>query len=483
MICCRALRHGLQGVSMDFPVFHLDFLGNRMLIAVIAVVHVFINHSLAVGAMPLVTAMEFWGHRRGDERWDRLAYRILTVCFVITTTLGALTGVGIWLSTSLVNPYAIGSLIRVFFWAWFAEWLVFVAEVVFIMIYYLTWKKMQDRKSAHIAIGAVLSFFSWVTMAIITAILGFMMSPGAWTARETFFSGVFNPIYLPQLAFRTPVAMVAAGWLALFLAFFFTHRDRDLRGKSVRLISVWSLAWLPAAAAGALWYWRVIPEWMEVNVPVALGTQKFAAWHDQLLVVLAVMAATVFIAAVVGALVPGKMPRVAMLVPFAATLVLLGSFERVREFIRKPYVIGDYMYANGLRVADYPLYKEEGVLRHATYTSVRTVTDDNGVEAGGEVFKLTCTRCHTATGVNAVTDRLRDMYGNGPWDRETVKYSLIGMHTARPFMPPFPGTEREAGALADYLLDLRAVKRPVIGAQDGGVVIPTEPRAGVEGGV
>jgi len=99
---------------MDFPVFHLDFLGNRMLIAMIAVMHVFINHSLAVGAMPLVTVMEWWGHRRNDKRWDLLAYRVLTVCFIITTTLGALTGVGIWFSTSLVNPYAIGSLIRVF---------------------------------------------------------------------------------------------------------------------------------------------------------------------------------------------------------------------------------------------------------------------------------------------------------------------------------------------------------------------------------
>jgi len=468
---------------MDFPVFHLDFLGNRMLIALIAVFHVFINHSLAVGAMPLVTAMEFWGYRRGDERWDKLAYRILAVCFVITTTLGALTGVGIWLSTSLVNPYAIGSLIRVFFWAWFVEWLVFVAEVVFIMIYYLTWKRMQERKAAHIAVGAVLSFFSWVTMAIITAILGFMMDPGSWTARETFVSGVFNPIYLPQLAFRTPVAMIAAGWLALFLAFFFTRRDRDLRSQAVRLISLWSLAWLPLAAAGALWYWRVIPEWMEANVPIALGTQKFSAWYDQLLVALGVMAAAVTIVAVVGALVPKRVPRAALLVPFAMTLVLLGSFERVREFIRKPYVIGDYMYANGLRVADYPLYKEEGVLRHATYTSVRAVTDDNTVEAGAEVFRLTCTRCHTASGINAVTDRLRDMYGNGPWDRETVKYYLIGMHTARPFMPPFPGTEREAGALADYLLDLRARSRPLIGAQDEGVVIPAELDTAAEGGV
>ena len=38
---------------MDFPLFYLDFIGNRMLIAIVAVVHVLINHPLAVGAYPL----------------------------------------------------------------------------------------------------------------------------------------------------------------------------------------------------------------------------------------------------------------------------------------------------------------------------------------------------------------------------------------------------------------------------------------------
>jgi len=466
---------------MDFPVFHLDFLGNRMLIAMIAVLHVMINHSLAVGAMPLVAALEWWGHRKGDERWDRLAYRILTVSFVITTTVGALTGVGIWLSTSLVNPYAIGSLIRVFFWAWFIEWLVFVTEVVCIMAYYLSWKKMNDRKRAHIALGAGLAFASWVTMAIITAILGFMMDPGSWMSKESFMSGVFNPIYLPQLAFRTPVAMVAAGCFALFLTFFFTRADRDLRAGAVRWLSVWTLAWLPLAAAGALWYWKVIPAWMTANVPVALGTQKFASWYTDLVVTLAVMVVLVLLVGLAGLAVPRSVPRVAMLVPFAATMLLLGSFERVREFIRKPYVIGEFMYANGIRVDDYPLLKEEGVLRHATYTSVREISDSNRVTAGREVFRLTCTRCHTATGVNSVNDRLRELYGSGEWDRETVKYYVLGMHTARPYMPPFPGTDREAGVLADYLVDLREHRRPIPGAQEVGVVVPEAlPESGTE---
>ena len=464
---------------MDFPVFHLDFLGNRMLIAVIAVLHVWINHSLAVGAMPLITAIEWWGHRTGDERWDRLALRILTVCFVVTTTLGALTGVGIWLSTSLVNPYAIGSLIRVFFWAWFIEWLVFVTEVLCIMLYYLSWKPMAHRKAAHIGVGVALSIASWVTMAIITAILGFMMDPGSWIERTSFLSGVFNPVYLPQLAFRTPVAMIAAGWLALFLAYFFTRSDSELRCSSVRFISIWSLAWLPAAVAGALWYWKVIPVWMTDNVPIALGTQRFVTWYDQLLVVLAAMVVAVVLTALAGVLLPRRIPRLALLVPFALTLVLLGSFERVREFIRKPYVIGEYMYANGVRVADLPLLKEEGVLRHATYARVRSL--DDAVGAGAEVFRLTCTRCHTVSGINSVTDRLTDMYGPADWDRDTVKYYVLGMHAARPFMPPFPGTDREAGVLADFLLDLQRSHRPVLGAQDVGIEIAEPEAAGAAG--
>ncbi len=54
---------------MDFPIFHLDIFGNRGLVATIAVLHVLVNHSLAVGMMPLVACMEWYGHKRQDPRW------------------------------------------------------------------------------------------------------------------------------------------------------------------------------------------------------------------------------------------------------------------------------------------------------------------------------------------------------------------------------------------------------------------------------
>lgn len=461
---------------MDFPIFHIDFFGNRFLIAVIAIVHVFINHSLAVGAMPLVAALEWWGHRNGRPEWDGLAYRILFVCFVVTTTVGALTGVGIWLSTSLVNPYAIGSLIRVFFWAWLSEWAVFVLEVVFIMIYFLTWKRMTGAlKGRHVAIGGALAAFSWATMAIVTAILGFMMSPGSWMASRSFLSGVFNPIYLPQLAFRTPTAMLAAGLFALFLTFFFTRRDPDLRARAVRWLSAWVLVWLPLAAGGSLWYRAVVPTWMWDNLPVAMTTQDLTAWQGLMGWTLVAAVVVAGVVALWGVAAPRTLPRVALVLPFLGCLLLLGTFERVREFIRKPYVIAEYMYANGIRVDDYPLLAEEGILAHATYVSTREVTDDNGVEAGREVFRIACTRCHTTSGLNGLTTRLENMYGADPWSRDTVKAYVLGMHNTRPFMPPFPGTDAEAGALADYLLHLQQNRDALFGAQTVGVELSPRP--------
>ncbi len=456
---------------MDFPVFHLDFFGNRLLIAAVAVFHVFLNHPLAVGAMPLVTALEWWGMRRGDEAWDQLARRVLLVCFILTTSVGALSGVGIWVSTSLVNPAAIGSLIRVFFWAWFFEWLVFVAEVVLIMAYTLTWEPMKDRKGAHVALGVALSVFSWVTMAVITAILGFMMEPGSWLRSKAFLSGVFNPLYLPQLAFRTPLAMVTAATFVLFLVVLFARSDRDLRGRAVRFVSLWTLAWLPVAALGSAWYWRVVPEWARANLPVALTTQDFTRWHRAVGVALAVMVVAVLLQALVGAARPTAVPRALLVVPFVVSLLTLATFERVREFIRKPWVIGGYLYANGLRAEEYPLLEEEGVLAHSAYVSVREVEPATRLEAGREVFRVACTRCHTTTGVNGILRRLEVMYGAGPWDRDTVKAYLASMHRARPFMPPAPGSDAELGALADYLLDLRRLPLAVDGAQATGVTV------------
>lgn len=455
---------------MDLPVFHLDFLNDRVLIAIIAILHVVVNHSMAVGGIPLVAFLERRAYLREDAAWDDVARRTLALFFAVTTTVGALTGVGIWFSAALVNPYAIGSLLRVFFWTWFTEWLVFVTEVVLILAYYLTWKSWTGpRKRAHVRLGFVLSGASWVTMALIVSILGFMMDPGSWRSDRTLFHGMFNPVYLPQLAFRTPLAMTMAGAFGLVTVPWTTERGSALRERAVRTMSRWLLVWILPCLAGGAWYAHAVPAAMRANLPVALVTQALEPWARSALVVLVVAVLLIALVAAVGAR-GGRLAGWALVTPAILTIALVGTFERVREFIRKPYVIADYMYSNGFRKGDYPLLHRDGLLALATYTSVRKITPENEVEAGRQVFLLACTRCHTADGVNGIRGTLERLYGDAPWDRDSIAAYVGALNTTRPFMPPFPGSDAERDALAAYLVSLQFRHDSIEGAQTEGVV-------------
>jgi Cytochrome C oxidase, cbb3-type, subunit III len=466
---------------MDFPLFHLDWLNDRMLIAVIAILHVLINHGLAVGFIPYITLLEQQGVTRSapDEitnmEWDNLVYRKMKVAFIITTTVGAMTGVGIWLSASLISPTSIGSLIRVFYWAWFVEWLVFVTEVVLILIYFLTWKqanKTLKGKLRHIRFGWFLAVFSWITMAIIVSILGFMMDPGNWHENPSLLNGFTNPIYLPQLLFRTPTAMVVAGIFGMLLSTLFTRKNRELRAVFLRKGAKWLLFWLPASILGAIYYYQAIPEAMTDNMSTAVGTMEFQLYYDTLKYVIIGSASLLVLLIAFTLWKPKKVRGIMVLIPCVIAFGFLGIFERVREFIRKPYVIGGYMYSNLLLEKDYPLYKRDGILPYATYTSVSEITEKNKVEAGKNVFMLTCSRCHTTHGVNSVVYVFKRMYGEKePLRGSNMAAYISGMHNGRTYMPPFPGNQEELDALGAYIEHISKTHETIEGAQTDGIVV------------
>jgi hypothetical protein len=478
---------------MDFPIFHLDFMGNRMLIAIIAILHVLINHALAVGFIPLVTILEYLGFRQrktdpeAAARWDELARKMMFIGFIITTSLGALTGVGIWFSASLVNPDAIGSLIRVFYGAWFSEWIIFMLEVIFIMYFFLRWKSSNQSyqsKKRHVIFGAFLSLFSWLTMAIIVGILGFMMDPGNWLSDKTFISGFSNPLYIPQLYFRTPLAMMMGGAFGLLLILIFLKKGDEIRQKAISFTSLWLLIWSPVMLVGALLYRSAIPAAMLGNLPTAVGTMAFSKWYDSLLIIIFTAVFISILIALWGFLKPRMLPRAALIFPLVALFIFLGSFERIREFIRKPFIIGEYMYANGLRVDDYPLYKKNGVLPYATYVDTHRVTEDNRLDAGRNVFMITCSRCHTASpaGLNSVVTKFRNRMGPGvPLSLEAITQYIPKMHKVWYYMPPFPGNDAELNALAAFIMDLDKSPRFIPGVQQNGIPIPPDRRQSKNG--
>lgn len=63
------------------------------------------------------------------------------------------------------------------------------------------------------------------------------------------------------------------------------------------------------------------------------------------------------------------------------------------------------------------------------------------------------------------------MFGNQPRDEEfkrNLTYYIKNIHLARPYMPPFPGTEEEAIALSEYLANLKSSPETLHGDQSEG---------------
>jgi mono/diheme cytochrome c family protein len=461
---------------MDFPLMFIDSIaGGRLIIGLIASLHVLINHPLAVGVYPILTYIEWWAFKNNNKRLDDVAYNITFVVFIVTTTVGALTGVGIWVTTALFAPFAIGSLLRVFFWGWLAEWLVFISEVILIMWWFLAWKSSDHSdaaKTKHIKIGMALSIMSWLTMALIVTVLGFMMKPGDWNQTRAFWDAMTNPLYLPQLGFRTFFSLMTGAVFIWFASFFFTKNDVATRHWLIFRLSFVTLFSLFMTLGFGVWYWSRIPDVMQANSSVALLTQAFMGWHSQFYWLLVITIIGFLTVSLGGIFFTKRIPRYALLIPTFMGIWLLGHFERSREFMRKPWVIGEYLYSNGIRKDELAFFQEKGILPYATYVSHREVTVDNKIEAGKDVFMLACSRCHSTIGVNGVVNKFNLLYGDKDWNPEAMVAFIRSMHASRTFMPPFPGNNSELEALVAYLTNIKDTKTPLVGAQTRGASLP-----------
>lgn len=447
----------------DYPIFEMALIGHRLLFAIDAIIHVLISHGAAVGGSIIVCYLEYLAIKRNDKALDELAYKLLFVFFVAATSIGALTGIGIWIHANIIDPPAIGSLLRVFFWEWFLEWIVFNVELVLLLIWFLTWKSWNEgaAKRTHWRIGFSYAVSSWLTMAIITAILGFMMTPGHWLAQEfppkpDYMADLLNRSWLPSLAFRTFGALAWAATIATMYVLLFTKTDGDTRKVAVRVLGRFLFGAGALAVVSGYWYYLQFPPQARELFVVAGLTRQFMGHPELLYGGLLIAAAVLFgVGAYVYAL-PKHTPVFFGTIMAVASIVMVSEFERIREFTRKPYVIYDFMYAHGIRKSDVGYLNQTGILKYASFVpdEYRTITANNKAQVGQYLFQLECRFCHTANGVNAITARIRNM-------SEDALFHRIGAlnSPATPFMPPFVGTDEERRALAVYLASLNTEKQ------------------------
>ena len=418
-----------------------------MIIGVNAVIHDILSHGIAIGLVAMIAMAEYLGIRRNSAAWERFAGDLLKPTIVVITGIGAITGVGIWVTTSALSPRGISSLLRVFFWPWFIEWIVFTLEVIVILIYYFrrdSWDGERKRYrvyfgSAYVALGLISAF-------LITGILGFMLTPDGWPWDRSFWSAFFNPSFLPQLAVRLGWAL-ALGAIFATGYLFISKREEEFRKEAARLFGKIVLASAVTTAFSVWWYLFTVPSSFKTHMVFSVMTSHFSQ-KPELFGIMNAAGATLLILFGIGAMKGSeKMSKILIIPALIVMFAFGGEFERIREFIRGPYIMPGYMYSNQVLLKENPYLSEEGMLKNA-YWFNQTETEPTEVQQGAYLFGANCSSCHTIGGINDIRDRVRGRTEGG------IAAILGHTHNMVPFMPPFSGLESERLILAKFLYGL-----------------------------
>ena len=272
-------------------------------------------------------------------------------------------------------------------------------------------------------------------------ILSFMLTPGDWLETHDIQDAFFNATFLPSTFMRSCVSIALAGLYALMTAALL--RDEDLRAKMIRYAARWLVPAFLLLPIGGLWYAVAIPsdarELLQAGYPVLLVFLFGSVGISALIFGYGWFGA---------ALQPRRFSLATALVLLTMGLAVTGTSEFMREAIRKPYIIYDYMYANSIRVEDSPAIQAEGALASSKWAKVSTVTPQNRIQAGKEVFRLLCSSCHTVDGYNAIRPFIQD------WPEDYIYEQLSKLNVLASVMPPFQGNAAERDALAGWLATL-----------------------------
>lgn len=428
---------------MNYPVWEVPFLGGGLLIAAVAIVHVFISH-FAVGGSFFLVLTERKAYREGDDRLLRHARESALFFILLTLVFGALTGVGIWFAIGLVSPSGTSTLIHVFVWAWAIEWVFFLIEVASAFVYYYAWDRLDRR--THLCVGWIYFGAAWMSLFVINGILTFMLTPGRWLETGRLGDAFFNPSFLPSLLLRTAVAVALACLWGLIASV--RLEPEELRHKMVRYAAGWLIPAFIGIPVGGIWWLASIPPPARA---IAMGGAPAVAIFLGLSGLFSVM---IFTFSYFG---PYRFPQTFSL-PFAMMFLVLGflvtgTTEWVREAVRKPYIIYGYMYSNAIRVGTEDEIRRQDVLRAAKWALMEGPAGGAESRAGRELFRAQCESCHTIEGYNGIATLVSG------WGEEYVDLQLQHLQTLKGFMPPFLGTDEERRALARYLAALGRAHR------------------------
>lgn len=471
---------------MNYPFWDVPIIGNGWVIGMIAIFHVLISH-FAVGGGFYLPLAEAKAQRENREDWMRVLRGHAKFFLILTGVFGAVSGVGIWFAIGLANPEATSTLIHNFVFGWAIEWVFFLVELTAAAVYYYTWGRVSTK--THLRVGWIYAVSAWLSLFIINGILTFMLTPGqtwlgvAGSGQEAFafWQAFFNPTYWPSLLLRTLVMISLAGIFALVTAARIDgYRQPRLKREMIR----WSAKWLiPSFVLMPIvfgWYlWRV-PASQRNLLQLGISTIGQGTFTQ----VTRMGLVTIMISATIVAVVYFVAYRTSrnFNVGWALAILMLAlgataTTEQAREMIRKPYVIGQHMYSNGVRQRDVAGFNEKGYLTNSIWLreseraalhgqsgepAVVPVSQEstpiNLATTGELMFRGQCAACHTTQGYRSMARLLKDRDANSIRNMLKILQEHKDDSPYRAYMPPLVGTPREVEALAAYLQTLSGVR-------------------------
>ncbi len=458
---------------MNYPFWDIPHLGSGWVIGLIAIYHVMISQ-FAVGGgfyLPLAErkAMLMTDPQNRADWLKQLASHS-KFFLILTAVFGTVSGVGIWFAIGLTHPEATSTLIHNFVFGWAMEWVFFMVELTTIAVYYYTWNRIPEK--LHLKVGWVYAGASAATLIIINGILSFMLTPGdtwigvAGTGQEAskFWNAFFNPTYWPSLLLRTCVCASLAGIWALITA---SRIDGDKQPELKTSMVQWSVKWLvPSFVAMPflmIWYYAMVPASQRALLTLGIDTINsgtFSTVTRMALIIIVTSATIIFVAYFLAYRNPKEFNLSHAMAVLVLALMATGAGEYSREMLRKPFVIGRWMYSNGVRVPYVNKINQQGYLANSNWVWNGSTSSYSHGEA---IFRGECGSCHTLQGYRPLAHLLEGR------DRANIRNFIVMLHENkadspyRKFMPPMVGTEQDVNDLTDFLN--AQVNPPAPGAQ------------------
>ncbi|MGA7856748.1 MAG: cytochrome ubiquinol oxidase subunit I [Terracidiphilus sp.] len=446
---------------MNYPFWYIPHLGSGWVIGIIAIFHVMISQ-FAVGGGLYLPMAERKAMRMTDPvlraGWLKQLVSHSKFFLILTGVFGTVSGVGIWFAIGLTNPEATSTLIHNFVFGWAMEWVFFLVELATVAVYYYTWNRIDPK--LHLKVGWVYAGASAATLIIINGILAFMLTPGdtwlavAGTGHEAskFWNAFFNPTYWPSLLLRVGVCTSLAGVWALITS---SQMDGDKEPTLKSSLVKWSVKWLvPSFVATPfllVWYLFMVPASQRALLTLGIDTINsgtFSTVTRIALIIIITSATIIGVAYFLAYRNPTDFNLSHALAVLLLALMATGAGEYGREMLRKPYVIGRWMYSNGVRVPYVSRINTQGYLADSYWVWNGSTSSYSRGEA---IFRGECGSCHTLNGYRPLKQLLDGR------DRTSINNFIVMLHEYkadspyRRFMPPMVGTRQDVDDLTDYL--------------------------------